>query len=232
MAYVIDGPTLIGDTGTSNTLQGSLFLPSLSNVAASAVIGDMMYCDNVGGNGHQHVLPIGTAGQVLTVVGGVPTWATDTGSIDDGFSATLTANQVVLAAAATTPVNIQGFTASAPGFDTSGGWFGAGQAAGTWTPGVAGKYAIDITVAFTDTDGTLASNAGTRTITLLAGGVTYVTKAFQPSGAATSAQQVNFTARVVLTAVQTVAVQIVSSTTAGGMTVLPAGTIFAIVRYV
>lgn len=225
MSYIINGPTIIGDSTNGNTLQGTLTLPQVCTAT-----GDLIYSSNAGGLMTR--IPIGTAGQVLTVVAGVPAWANDTNAIDNGFSAALTANQVVAAASATTPVNIAGFTVTAPGFDTTGGWFASGQAAGTWTPGTAGKYRVDVTVSFTNTDGTNASNAGTRTITLLAGGATYITKAFQPTGAAASEQQVSFSTDIVLTAVQTIAVQIVSSTVAGGMTVTTQGTIFSITRYV
>lgn len=224
-SYIIDGPTLIGDTTTSNTLQGTLLLPQVTTA-----VGDMIYCDNV--NGNQVRIPIGTNAQVLTVVGGVPTWADDLNSIDNGFSAALTANQIVLAAAATTPVEIQGFTASAPGFDTTGGWFASGQAAGIWTPGTAGKYRVDITVAFSNTDGTNSSNVGNRTVAFRVNGTSYITKTFQPTGNKLSVQQVNFGTDVVLTNTDTLSVQLSSSTTNGGMTVLPAGTVFAVARYV
>jgi hypothetical protein len=224
-SYIIDGPTLIGGTTTSNTLLGSLLLP---NVTTN--VGDMMYCDNV--NGNQVRIPLGTAGQVLTIVAGVPTWATDTNSIDDGFSALLTANQTILAAAATTPVNLQGFSATAPGFDTSGGWFASGQAAGLWTPGTAGKYRVSANVAFSNTDGTDASNIGSRTLTLVVNGSTYLTKTFQPTGQSLSVQQINFTTNLVLTATDTINVQLASSTTLGGMTVQANGTNLSVTRYV
>jgi hypothetical protein len=237
MSYIIDGPTLIGGDTTSNTLLGSLFFPSLNGVTPnSAAVGDMMYCDNVGGNGHQIVLPIGTVGQVLKVVASgpdfIPAWATDTNSIDDGFSALLTANQTILAAAATTPVNLQGFSATAPGFDTSGGWFASGQAAGLWTPGTAGKYRVSANVAFSNTDGTDASNIGSRTLTLVVNGSTYLTKTFQPTGQSLSVQQINFTTNLVLTATDTINVQLASSTPLGGMTVQANGTNLSVTRYV
>lgn len=231
MSYVINGPTLIGDDNTSNTLLGELFLPSLSGVANSAQTGDMMYCDNAGGIGQQVVLPIGLNGQVLKVVAGVPAWAADTSSVDDGFSAMLTANQVILAANANVATNLAGFSATAPGFDTTGGWFAAGQAAGDWTPGTVGKYRVSANVAFTNTDGAAASNLGTRTLTLLVNNAVYITKAFQPSGASAAVQQLNFTTSVSLTATDNVEVQIVSSTTAGGLTVQANGTNVSITRY-
>jgi hypothetical protein len=223
-SYIIDGPTLIGDASTSNTLQGTLLLPQVTTA-----VGDMMYCDNV--NGNQLRIPIGTTGQVLKVVAGVPAWQNDNNSIDDGFSAVLTANQVVLAAAATTPVALQGFSATAPGFDTTGGWFASGQAGGVWTPGTVGKYRLSANIAFTNTDGTDRSNAGSRTITLVINGSTYLTKTFQPTGNALSVQQLNVTTSVVLTATDTVQVNIESSTTAGGMTVQASGTNLSLTRY-
>lgn len=222
MSYIINGPTIIGDVATSNTLEGSLFLPSLSNVAASAAVGDLMYCDNVGGNGHQVVLPIGTAGQVLTVVAGVPAWATDVNSIDDGFSAMLTANQLVPAATATNIGALGGFTSTAPGFDTTGGWGTA--VAGLWTVTTTGKYHVSANVSFTD-----ALNSGTRTVTLRINGTDWITKDFQPTGNNAIAQTLNFSTAVVLTAADTVAIQV--NSTNGTITVLAVGTNISMVRY-
>lgn len=227
MSYVINGPTLIGDTGLDNTIQGTL---TLADVCTDT--GDLIYSSNA--TGLMTRLAAGTAGYVLTSNGPstAPSWQVDTNSIDDAFSAGLTAAQTILAAAATTPVAIQGFTVAIPGFDTTtGGWFAAGQAAGIWTPGTAGKYRVSITVSFTNTDGAAASNAGNRTVRLVAAGSNYIVKQFQPTGATAAEQQINFTTDIVLTAVQTVSVEIFSSTTAGGMTVTTQGTVFSITRY-
>lgn len=226
MSYIINGPTIIGDATNGNTLQGTLTLPQVCTAT-----GDLIYSSNAGGLMTR--LGIGLAGQVLTVVAGLPAWATDTNAIDDGFSAALTAAQIILAAAATTPVAIQGFTVAVPGFNTTtAGWFAAGQAAGVWTPGTAGKYHVNITVSFTNEDGSGGnSNAGNRTVRLVAAGANYIIKQFQPTGATAAEQQINFSTDIVLTAVDTVSVEIFSSTTAGGMTVTTQGTVFSIVRY-
>lgn len=215
MSYIINGPTIIGDAANGNTLQGTLTLPQVCTAT-----GDLIYSSNAGGLMTR--LPIGTAGQVLKVVAGLPSWQTDTSSIDDGFSAVLTANQAIAAA---TPTNLQGFSATAPGFDTSGGWFAAGQAAGDWTPGTIGKYRVSANVAFTND----TTNVGTRTVTLLINNTAYLVKDFQSSGNISIAQQLNFSTSVSLTATDNVEIEL--NSTNGAITVLAAGTNVSITRY-
>ena len=213
MSYTINGPTLIGDDTVvnSNTLLGNLLLPSLNGVAGSALLGDMMYC-GVNAAGNQTVLPIGTLNQVLTVGPGlVPTWAPDTNAIDKGFMATLSGLQAVAApatVAATVGAGSLWSVAAAGDFDTTGGWFVGGLVSGIFTPGVIGKYRVELGVGFTNT----TSNAGTRTVTLLYNGVALLTKTFQPGGNITIPNNSAFGANIfVSNASHTISVQIVTA---------------------
>jgi hypothetical protein len=65
----------------------------------STTLGDTDYASATANTNTR--LPIGSTGQVLTVTGGVPTWATPSGSSFVGVSASFTANQSLADATAT-----------------------------------------------------------------------------------------------------------------------------------
>lgn len=195
MAYIINGPVAVGDTSQNTTLNGNLIL----QVATGT--GDLIY--NSAPAGPMTNLPIGTTGQVLTVIAGVPAWtsqAADQGKY--GFSGLLTATQ---AAVAGTPVTLAGFTVSGdPAYDTTAGDFV--PSTGIFTVSASGNYQLNAQVSFLGT-----SNAGTRTVDLYNGTAPIFVRTIQPTGNNAITNVISISANMHLTAAATYTLRFTSS---------------------
>lgn len=216
MSYIINGPTQIGDTGQLNEILGDL---QLSDVCTAT--GDLIYSSNAAGL--MVALPIGTAGQILTVAGGVPTWA-GASNVEEGFSARKTGTQAVTG----TPADIAGWsTATAPEFDTTGGdWV---NASGLYTASLAGTVNARAVVSLSNT-----RNNGERTLSLYwddgATPANYVTVTVQPSANNAIPTVLNLATSLTLAIGDALSLQI-SSTGAGTCNVLASPqTVFSITK--
>ena len=122
MAYVINGPVDLGDISTNTTIYGNIFLANTTTTN-----GDIVYADSF--NELQRVA-LGTAGQVLTSVGGVPAWADPTGVIDRSFAARFTDAATQFEVIPTSSTGVAEITTLTVVVDTAGAVYnGAGDIA-------------------------------------------------------------------------------------------------------
>ena len=212
MSYVIDGPTIIGDVGTNNTLQGTLTLPQVCTAT-----GDLIYSSNAGGLMTR--LAIGTAGQVLTVSGGLlPSWAPAGTPSTTGiaFSAFKSGTQnISSAASSSTTAQITSWSTSSPGYDNTSGLFSSSN----FTPTVTGTYLVVCKVAFTDTN-----NTGSRTLLVVdtTSSTTLAQRQNQPNPDIALNQQLDFSVPLALTSGHVIQLQmtVTSGSTGNTSTIL------------
>lgn len=203
MSYTINGPTLIGDTGELNEILGTL---QLSDVCTAT--GDIIYSSNA--NGLMTRRAIGTAGQVLTVVGGVPDWATPT-TIEEGFSARKTGTQV-LTIPFTDAVVTNWSTGTAPEYDTTGGDFNS--TTGVYTASLAGTVNVRAGISLLSN-----RNNGTRSLSIRYNGTNSFTMTAQPSANNSIPTFLHASTNLNLAATDTVDIVINSSANGGTSTV-------------
>ena len=132
-ALVKDGASAIRSLGTSVDT-------TTKNLNPSTTLGDIEYRSSTANTNTR--LAIGTTGQVLTVAGGVPSWASPTPSGGPAFSAYKSSDQTFSANTFTK------ITFDTEVFDT-----GSAFAASAFTPQTAGYYQINYTI-FLDPQGT------------------------------------------------------------------------------
>lgn len=216
MSYIINGPTQIGDTGQLNEILGTL---QLSDVCTAT--GDIIYSSNAAGL--MVALPIGTAGQVLTVAGGVPTWVTAT-TTETGFAAIKSGTQGPIAAPFADTV-ITTWSVAAPYYDTTGGDFA--PLTGIYTASTAGSVNVRAGVSLLSTN-----NGGSRSLSIRYNALTNVyTATAQPSANNTIPLSLTVSAGLILSATDTVTVAVTSTAAAGSSTVQDApGTWFSVTK--
>lgn len=94
--WIWDGSVWIPNTGTpqsSPAAPANNVLRSIDNLQGTVVAGDTLYADDVN---NMNRLPIGSAGEVLTVKSGIPDWEPSTASITfiiDGGGSTITTGE-------------------------------------------------------------------------------------------------------------------------------------------
>lgn len=204
MSYVINGPTQIGDTGQLNEILGTL---QLSDVCTA--IGDIIYSSDAAGL--MVALPIGTAGQVLTVVGGIPAWATAT-TTETGFSAIKSGTQGPIAAPFT-DTTVDTWSVAAPYYDTSAGDFV--PATGVYTASTAGSVNVRCGISLLS-----STNSGSRSVSIRYNGTTNVfTMTAQPSANNSIPTFLHASSSLLLAATDTVEVAITSTAATGNSTV-------------
>lgn len=129
MSYPINAPiNLVNTNGGTDTINFNADGPAtnLENKIQNFVVttaGDLLYRDG-GANNYLERLGIGTAGQVLTVVAGLPSWQTSTGT-QDVFTAFITAS-------------IAGIPTSRAGGASPGTWFNLNNTYVTWSTAAPG----------------------------------------------------------------------------------------------
>lgn len=169
MAYEISGPVDLGTTGQQTQILGDV---SLNDVTTAQ--GAIVY-SGAGPQFNLTELLIGTAGDVLTVAGGVPTWAPNSAG-DAGYGFMMKKNGNTLYN--TSPAVINGWATTGTGcFDTSTTLGTLNITNGTFTVSKAGKYQINVGITFSQ-----ASNAGSRQIDVYNGTNIIASTTFQPSG--------------------------------------------------
>ena len=94
-----DDTGLVKDGASAIRTLGSSIDTTTKNLNPSTTLGDIEYRSSSANTNTR--LPIGTTGQVLTVSGGVPAWASASGSGGPTFQATQSANQTFSAGAFT-----------------------------------------------------------------------------------------------------------------------------------
>lgn len=220
MAYIINGPTQIGDVGQLNEIKGTLQLDFCT------ATGDLIYSSNA--SGLMARLPIGTAGQFLTVVAGLPAW-TSSSTTETGFSARLSAAAATIAAPFAN-VTIGGgsytwSTATAPEFDTTAGAFST--TTGVYTAPSAGTVSAQAAVSLLS-----STNGGLRSMSLVfnkAGTPQYYTVTAQPSANNAIPLTLHAAAQLSLVATNTLEVEINSTAASGTSSVQTgAGTWFSL----
>lgn len=220
MAYIINGPTQIGDHGQLNDIKGSLQLEFISTAQDPLQgAGSMLYASDALGN--MAGLPIGTAGQFLTVVAGLPAW-TSSSTTETGFSAHLTAAPATENAPfANITLGGLGYTWStsiAPEFDTTAGAFSTST--GIYTAPSSGTVSAQASVSLLS-----STNGGLRSMSLVfnkAGTPQYYTVTAQPSANNAIPLTLHAAAQLSLAATNTLEVEI-SSTAASGTSSVQTG---------
>lgn len=155
-AYVISGPTAIGDTGQLNTILGDVQLANVVSASQlvyadtganltglSAVSGGVL---TTSGTAPSWIAP-GAEGTVLTISSGVPAWVAQAES--EYVTAVKSGTFVFTSAAA----NVTNWTVQA-GNATS---FNA--TAGTYTPAANGTYAVNLSISYYSSGGGSTSGA-------------------------------------------------------------------------
>lgn len=187
-AYPISSPVEFVNTTAADTLNFNADGPAVGaeNHIENFVVttaGDLLYRAS-GGSNLLERLAIGTAGQVLTVVGGLPAWATPTpGSTSETFLATASAAAGTVAASATyTDVDSALVTwddSTAPNHD-AGANFTPGT--GVFVVPATGIYTISASVSFdgnnTGTSGTITGRRAIRQARIQKTNATAYTVAF------------------------------------------------------
>lgn len=147
MAYPINAPVdFVNTNGTTDTLNFNADGPAanLINKIDNFVVttaGDLLYRAS-GADNYLERLGIGTAGQVLTVAGGLPAWATPSSAFGKGvFTAFVTAS-------------VAGVPTSRTGGASPGTWFTLSNAYVTWSTAAPGN----------DPDGVFTVASGTFTV--------------------------------------------------------------------
>lgn len=203
MSYIINGPTQIGDTGQLNAILGDV---RLSDIATT--LGDMVY---VNASGNLTQLSIGSAGEVLTVVAGIPSWETAT-TTETGFSAIKSGTQGPLAAPFTN-TTITTWSVAAPYYDTTGGDFV--PATGVYTSSTAGTVNVRAGVSLLS-----STNGGNRSASVRYNGTTNVfTVTSQPSANNAIPLFLTISSGISLAATDTVELVVSSTSAAGNSTV-------------
>jgi len=174
--YVISTPVIFDNAATSSIDfggdSGPAPGPAPGNPATiynfvGNTVGDIFYCSN-GTSGLVSALAIGTVGQVLTVAGGVPTWATPGGVTVARFAAAKNATAQVIASSTSgswTPITGWDDSTAPFGFDITANFVAA---TGIFTaPTAATSYfQFETQVQWAD-GGAGATNIGSRGIRLL-----------------------------------------------------------------
>ena len=201
MAYIINGPVTIGDNARDSTINGNVILANTTTAP-----GDIVYAGpsaNILAN-----LPIGSTGQVLTVVSGAPAWTFSGEASTYGFLGLMTATQTVVSGS---PVVLTGWTTSGdPAYDTTAGDFNS--TTGVFTVSASGHYQLNVEVSFLG-----SSNAGTRTLDLFNGTTAVLVRTIQPTGDNSITNVISICANMNLTATATYSVRLTTSN--GTMTV-------------
>ena len=216
-AYIINGPTQIGDSGQLNEIIGTLRLDYLNSVGA------MTYSNTI--NGDMVALPIGSAGQVLRVVSGIPTWSNFT-TTETGFSARVATFTAPLAAPFTEltvgddvgQAGVTWSTSTAPEFDTTGGAFST--TTGVYTSPNSGTVNAQTSISLLSN-----RNGGTRSLSLIvnkAGTPQRYTMVAQPSGNVAIPLVLHAAAQLSLATNDTLEV-VISSTAASGTSSVQTG---------
>lgn len=203
MAYIINGPTQIGDAGQLNTILGDV---TLTNIATT--LGDLLY---VNGSANLAPIPIGAAGEVLTVVAGIPAWVTPT-TTETGFSAIKSGAQGPITAPFT-DTTVTTWSVAAPYYDTTGGDFV--PATGVYTASTAGTVNVRCGISLAS-----STNGGARSVSIRYNGTTNVfTMTAQPSANNNIATFLHASSSILLAATDTIEVAISSTAATGNSTV-------------
>jgi len=216
--YVISGPTTIGDFGQLNEILGDL---QLSDVCTAT--GDLIYSTNA--SGLMGRIAIGSAGDVLRVVGGIPQWSSFTTS-ETGFSARVATFAAPLSAPFTNltvgndvgQAGVTWSTSTAPEFDTTGGAFST--TTGVYTSPNAGTVNAQTSISLLS-----STNAGVRSLSFVvnkAGTPQYYTMTAQPSANKTIPLTLHAAAQLSLATNDTLEV-VISSTAASGNSTVQTG---------
>lgn len=214
MAYIINGPTQIGDSGQLNHILGTLRLDYLNTTGA------MTYSSNTFGD--MVALPIGNAGDVLRVVSGVPTWSSFT-TTETGFSARVATFAAPLSAPFSqltlgTGVGTAGVawsTSIAPEFDTTGGAFST--TTGVYTSPNPGTVNAQTSISLLSNN-----NGGYRQLSLVvnkAGTAQRYTMTAQPSANIAIPLNLHAAAQLSLATNDTLEVEITSTAASGNSSV-------------
>jgi hypothetical protein len=213
-AYIISGPTQIGDSGQLNEIIGTLRLDYLNSVGA------MTYSNTI--NGDMVALPIGATGDVLRVVGGIPQWSNFT-TTETGFSARVATFTAPLPAPFTeltvgngpSQAGVTWSTSTAPEFDTTGGAFST--TTGVYTAPNSGTVNAQTSISLLS-----SNNAGQRSLSLIvnkAGTPQRYTMVAQPSADKNIPLVLHAAAQLSLAATDTLEVVISSTAGAGNSSV-------------
>jgi len=211
MAYIINGPTAIGDAGSLNTINGDIAIPDIT-----ATEGNVLSIDSAG---NLVAVVTGTSGQVLTSQGAAaqPVFAAATaGSVGEGFAAFLTVDNATIGSTPTTigtgpaPWSTAGnygyenFTVSGDSFVVSTGIF---------TSSAGGNYLVTYNIDYTNT-----VNNGTRTISLFDGTDNVLSRSYQPAGNNSINKFVSVSVQMAFAGTDTLELQ--ASTSSGTMDVV------------
>ena len=215
MAYRINGPTDIGNTGQQNLIQGDTKLQD-----AGFAQGTVYYAN---ASGILTGLSPGTLGNVLTTqgAGANPTWASASAT-SNGFSVGKTAGDTF----SNTEVVIGNWNTTTPTGVTLNPFFNTGApvltlVSGIFIPDITGVYQIDAHIIYTNTN-----NSGDRTLTFSERTVGPVynpiisTGTQQPSSSTGTDQSLRINISIKLDATKEYVLTIVSSNAAGTRTIL------------
>jgi hypothetical protein len=234
MSYVIDGPVDLGSITTATNIHGNVTLVDAGGTAG----GTIYYANNLGfvtalapvTNGVLigGLIPsyvTGTNSQVLSIVGGVPTFTAAPLGVDSGFSATKVAGDSFT----TTPSIVGNWTtATTSSFDTSSGAWNS--TTGIFTVGTAAKYILDVYIAYSNTGAQATS--GDRTIEVYDNNAATVIRTLttQPNASSSIAGYMPISSAFDFTVGQQICVRFYRST-AGTTNTIDANSFFSIVRY-
>jgi hypothetical protein len=150
MSYPINAPVnFVNTNGTTDTLNFNADGPTANTINkidnfVVTTAGDTLY-RAAGVNNYLERLPVGTAGQQLTVVGGLPSWATITNNFGSGvFTAFVTAS-------------VAGVPTSRDAGLSPGTWFALDNTYVTWSTAAPGN---DPDAVFTTASGTFTVPVG------------------------------------------------------------------------
>lgn len=200
MAYVINGPVIVGDDGKATTLRG---IVSLENVSVNQ--GDLFF---VNSSGNLEKLPPGQPGQYLKSGGENedPYWQ-DAIVPYVGFSSSKNSDQTGIS---DTPATVSDWTLIHS--DLSGDF---NVLTGVYTAPEDGLYEIDLLLSFSD--GVIA---GERIVEILVGGASTVArKNMQPNPDITIKNSLSLSVKISLSQSDTVEVRLHSTSSLSNMTV-------------
>jgi hypothetical protein len=208
-AYVINGPTNIGNAGQLNTINGNVTLPNIGTAQGTVYYADV--------NGNLAALVPSTSGLALLTQGpgANPIWGVGHGT-DESATLFKSGNQTIGPGPASSIITGYTSVPAAPEYNT--GSFNA--TTGVFTALATFKYQFNVQISYINT----TDNSGTRTLTLLRNGVATATSTpIQPTGAIADNQVLMVNITLLLNAGDTISAQFATAGLGGSSNVVVQG---------